>query len=187
MKKLFLFVFVIAIALQAMGADIDLATAKSSAQRFAASKMAQGHFMNPSNIDMTLVKQEMNSVKPGTTVYYIFNTADHFYIISGDDRAPEVLAYGDRPLDEKRIPANMGHWLANYKGQMEYLQEHPELVISNKLNEPTRVASVAPLLTAMWDQQEPYYNHCPVYNGKFCVTGCPATSLAMVFYYWKHL
>ena len=33
MKKLFLFVFVIAIALQAMGADIDLATAKSSAQK----------------------------------------------------------------------------------------------------------------------------------------------------------
>ncbi len=39
--------------------------------------------------------------------------------------------------------------------------------------------------TAPWDQQEPYYNHCPVYNGQLCVTGCPATSLAMVFYYWK--
>ena len=110
MKKLFLFVFVIAVAVQAMGANVDLATAKSSAQRFAASKMAQGHFMNPSNIDMTLVKQEMNSVNLGDAVYYIFNTADHFYIISGDDRAPEVLAYGDRPLDVKHIPANMKLW-----------------------------------------------------------------------------
>ena len=186
MKRLLFFSALIIAAMQMMGANVDLATAKATAQQYAASKMANGKQMAPSAIDLKLVKQEMNSNKPGTAVYYIFNTADHFYIISGDDRAPEVLAYGDRPLDEKRIPANMGHWLANYKGQMEYLQEHPELVISNKLNEPTRVASVAPLLTAMWDQQEPYYNHCPVYNGKFCVTGCPATSLAMVFYYWKY-
>ncbi|MBR1725492.1 MAG: Spi family protease inhibitor, partial [Muribaculaceae bacterium] len=108
-----------------MGANVDLATAKATAQQYAASKMANGKQMAPSAIDLKLVKQEMNSNKPGTAVYYIFNTDDHFIIISGDDRAPEVLAYGDRPLDEKRIPANMGHWLANYKGQMEYLQEHP--------------------------------------------------------------
>lgn len=186
MKKLLFLTFAIAVAMLSMGANVDLETARSSAQRFAASKMSNGRLMNPSNIDMKLVQQEMNSVNQGNAVYYIFNTADHFYIISGDDRAPEVLAYGDRPLDVKRIPSNMQHWLNNYKGQMEFLQAHPELVINKKLNEPTRVASVAPLLTAMWDQMEPYYNHCPVYNGKFCVTGCPATSLAMVFYYWKY-
>ncbi|MBR5170623.1 MAG: C10 family peptidase [Muribaculaceae bacterium] len=186
MKKLLFLTFAIAVAMLSMGANVDLETARSSAQRFAASKMSNGRLMNPSNIDMKLVQQEMNSVNQGNAVYYIFNTADHFYIISGDDRAPEVLAYGDRPLDEKRIPSNMQHWLNNYKGQMEFLQAHPELVINKKLNEPTRVASVAPLLTAMWDQMEPYYNHCPVYNGEFCVTGCPATSLAMVFYYWKY-
>ena len=186
MKKLFLLSFVIAVAMQAMGADVDLATAKSSAQKFAAAKMADGRFMNPSGIEMKLVQQEMSSVNEGAAAYYIFNTADHFYIISGDDRAPVVLAYGDRPLDVKRIPANMQHWLNNYKGQMEYLQAHPELVINKSLNEgPSRVASVEPLLTAKWDQDEPYYNHCPVYNGNLCVTGCPATSLAMVFYYWK--
>ena len=45
--------------------------------------------------------------------------------------------------------------------------------------------SVAPLLTAMWDQESPYYNQCK-FNNTQCLTGCPATSAAMVFYYWKY-
>ena len=175
-------------SMQMFSANVDLATAKASAQQFAAAKMAaSGKLMAPSAIDMKLVKQEMNSDKPGTAVYYIFNTADHFIIVSGDDRARTVLAYGDRPIkDLNRMPANMKYWLGIYKQELEYLQAHPEIAADQTLNAGgTRGVSVEPLLTALWDQQEPYYNHCPVYNGQFCVTGCPATSLAMVFYYWK--
>ena len=178
--KRFLFLTVLLIAsMQLFGANVDLATARATAQQYAASKMAANGKM--------LVKQEMNSDKPGTAVYYIFNTADHFIIVSGDDRARTVLAYGDRPIkDLNRMPANMKYWLGIYKQELEYLQAHPEIAADQTLNAvPTRGVSVEPLLTAMWDQQEPYYNHCPVYNGQLCVTGCPATSLAMVFYYWK--
>ena len=174
-------------SMQMFSANVDLATARSTAQQYAASKMANGKLMAPSTIDMKLVKQEMNTDKPGTAVYYIFNTDDHFIIISGDDRARTVLAYGDRPIkDINRMPANMKYWLGVYKKELEYLQAHPEIAADQTLNAGgTRGVSVEPLLTAMWDQQEPYYNHCPVYNGQLCVTGCPATSLAMVFYYWK--
>jgi hypothetical protein len=55
-----------------------------------------------------------------------------------------------------------------------------------KFNKNLNTPSVAPLLTAEWDQDAPYYNHCPMYNGSYCLTGCPATSLSMVFYYWKY-
>jgi len=187
--KRFLFLTVLMIAsMQVFSANVDLATAKASAQQFAAAKMAaSGKLMAPSAIDLNLVKLEMNSDQPGTAVYYIFNTADHFIIVSGDDRARTVLAYGDRPMkDVNSMPANMKYWLGVYKQELEYLQAHPEIAADQSLNAvPTRGVSVEPLLTAMWDQQEPYYNHCPVYNGQLCVTGCPATSLAMVFYYWK--
>ena len=188
MKRLLFFIALMIASMQMFSANVDLATAKASAQQFAAAKMAaSGKLMAPSAIDMKLVKQEMNSDKPGTAVYYIFNTADHFIIVSGDDRARTVLAYGDRPIkDLNRMPANMKYWLGIYKQELEYLQAHPEIAADQTLNAvPTRGVSVEPLLTAMWDQQEPYYNHCPVYNGQLCVTGCPATSLAMVFYYWK--
>ena len=187
--KRFLFLTVLMIAsMQLFGANVDLATARATAQQYAASKMAaNGKIMAPAAIDLQLVKQEMNTDKPGTAVYYIFNTDDHFIIISGDDRARTVLAYGDRPIkDINSMPANMKYWLGVYKQELEYLQAHPEIAADQSLNAvPTRGVSVEPLLTAMWDQQEPYYNHCPVYNGQLCVTGCPATSLAMVFYYWK--
>lgn len=187
MKRLLFFIALMIASMQMFSANVDLATAKATAQQYAASKMANGKLMAPSAIDMELVKQEMNSDKPGTAVYYIFNTADHFIIISGDDRARTVLAYGDRPIkDLNRMPANMKYWLGIYKQELEYLQAHPEIAADQTLNaDGTRGVSVEPLLTAMWDQQEPYYNHCPVYNGQLCVTGCPATSLAMVFYYWK--
>ena len=187
--KRFLFLTALIIAsMQVFGANVDLATARASAQQFVAAKMAaSGKMMAPSAVDLNLVKLEMNSDQPGIAVYYIFNTADHFIIVSGDDRARTVLAYGDRPIkDLNRMPANMKYWLGIYKQELEYLQAHPEIAADQTLNAvPTRGVSVEPLLTAMWDQQEPYYNHCPVYNGQFCVTGCPATSLAMVFYYWK--
>ena len=187
MKRLLFFSALIIAAMQMMGANVDLATAKATAQQYAASKMANGKQMAPSAIDLKLVKQEMNSNKPGTAVYYIFNTDDHFIIISGDDRAKTVLAYGDRPINDiNRMPANMKYWLGVYKKELEYLQDHPEIAAEQSLNAGgTKGVSVEPLLTALWDQQEPYYNHCPVYNGQLCVTGCPATSLAMVFYYWK--
>ncbi len=187
MKRLLLLTALMIASMQMFSANVDLATARATAQQYAASKMDNGKMMAPSAIDMKLVKQEMNTDKPGTAVYYIFNSNDHFYIISGDDRARTVLAYGDRPIkDLNRMPANMKYWLGIYKQELEYLQAHPEIAADQSLNAGySRGVSVEPLLTALWDQLEPYYNHCPVYNGQLCVTGCPATSLAMVFYYWK--
>ena len=85
------------------------------------------------------------------------------------------------------MPDNMKFWLRTYKKQIEFLQAHPGLVVDQpKFNKNLNTPSVAPLLTAEWDQDAPYYNHCPMYNGSYCLTGCPATSLSMVFYYWKY-
>ncbi len=188
MRKLLLLISLSIATIQAMGADVDLATARLAAQQFAVNKMsASGKLMSPQAINMRLVKQEMNSDKAGSTVYYIFNTDDHFIVIAGDDRAHQILAYGDRPLDMARMPENMKFWLSTYKTQIEYLQAHPGLAVDPVgTSHSLKASAVAPLLTAEWDQDAPYYNHCPVYNGSRCLTGCPATSLSMVFYYWKY-
>ena len=188
MRKLLLLISLSIATIQAMGADVDLATARLAAQQFAVNKMsASGKLMSPQAINMRLVKQEMNSDKAGSTVYYIFNTDDHFIVIAGDDRAQQVLAYGDRPLDLNRMPDNMRFWLDTYKAQIAYLQAHPGLVVDQpKFKQRLTTPTIAPMLTAEWDQDAPYYNHCPVYNGSRCLTGCPATSLSMVFYYWKY-
>ena len=187
MKKLFLLVTLLAACMQASAANIDLAQAAATARRYLGMSIAPKGLQGTSSSDLKLIHTEVNSTNVAQAAYYIFNSAQGFIIVSGDDRAHLILAHGDRPLDMKRMPENMKFWLSTYKKQIEYLQAHPGLVVEQaRFNKSLTTPTVAPMLTAEWDQDEPYYNHCPQYNGSYCLTGCPATSLAMVFYHWKY-
>ena len=186
MKKLLFIVTLLVAAMQVSAANVDLSKAQVAAQRFILSQSGT-RFNGVQATDIKLLHAEASSILVDQPVYYIFNSDRGFIIVAGDDRAQQILAYGDRSLDMKRMPDNMKFWLSTYKKQIEYLQAHPGLVvdqpmIKQRLTTPT----VAPMLTAEWDQDEPYYNQCPLYHGSRCLTGCPATSLSMVFYYWKY-
>ena len=173
--------------IQVSAADVSLATAQAKAVNYL-QNMAKDKRLAalPAN-GVKLLHIESNSTRAAQAVYYIFNSDRGFVIVSGDDRAQTILAHGDRPLDLKRMPDNMKFWLGTYKKQLEYLQAHPGLAVDQpKLSRNLNAGKVEPLLTAEWDQSAPYYNHCPTYNGSLCLTGCPATSLSMVFYYWKY-
>ena len=173
--------------MQVSAADVNLAQASATARRFLTANAKVKGFQGVSAGDLKLIHTEKNSSSATQAAYYIFNSSRGFIIVSGDDRAHQILAHGDRPLDMKRMPDNMKFWLGTYKKQIEFLQAHPGMVVDQpKLNKSLRTPDVAPLLTAEWDQDAPYYNHCPMYNGSYCLTGCPATSLSMVFYYWKY-
>jgi len=188
MRLLLALAAILLTATQTWAANVDEATARAQAHRFLNTLSAQGRMTAPAQGDLKIAHIERNTVNPAVPVYYIFNTKQGFVIVSGEDRAQAILAHGDRPLDVARMPENMKYWLSTYKRQLEFLQAHPGIVVEKpKSIRNTKLApSVAPLLTAEWDQDEPYFNHCPVYEGTHCLTGCPATSLSMVFYYWKY-
>lgn len=187
MKKLLFSVLLIMVAIQAPAAHVDLPTAKSIASSFILNS-PNGHRLAAQPGDVAkLLYVEPNSSRPEQAVYYIFNSSQGFVIVAGDDRAQQILAYGDRPLDIKRMPENMRFWLGTYKHQMEFLQANPSLVVEKpRINQRWTTPTVHPMLTALWDQAEPFFNHCPIVNGDTCLTGCPATSLSQVFYYWKY-
>ncbi len=186
MKKLLLIVALLLGALQLSAADVSLVQARAAAERFLQSDVKGKNFGAMPASGVKLLYTEMNSTQADKAVYYIFNSELGFVIVSGDDRAHQILAHGDRPLDLKRMPENMKFWLSTYKRQLEYLQAHPGLAVElPKLKSSQRADKVEQMLTAEWDQDAPYYNHCPTYGGSYCLTGCPATSLSMVFYYWK--
>ena len=186
MKKLLLIATLVVAAMQVSAAHVDVAMAKMTAHRFMQSQ-AGLRFNGVPVSDVKLIHAEASTARADQPVYYIFNSQRGFVIVAGDDRAHQILAYGDRPLDMKRMPDNMKFWLGTYKTQIEYLQLHPGLVVDQpKFKKRLTTPTVAPMLTAEWDQDAPYYNHCPQYNGSYCLTGCPATSLSMVFYYWKY-
>ena len=186
MRRILLFAAVMLAAIQVLASPVDMRTAQAKAQAFVQQKLYSGKMMAPISGEMKLAHAEINSQKLDRAVYYIFNSQNGYVIVSGDDRAEEILGYGDAPLDINAIPDTMKAWLATYKVQLEYLQANEGLVVeAPSLNAPARIASVEPLFTALWDQEAPYWNQCKINNVQ-CLTGCPATSAAMVFHFWKY-
>ena len=185
MKRILFIASLLLTAAQGWSAPIDQMTAQQLARQFMQRRAFNGHQLAGGNLQLAHI--ENSSQKAGAPVYYIFNGGNGFVIVAGDDRAQQILAHGDRPLDMSRMPEGMKYWLSTYKRQIEYLQAHPGLVVEKPQTAGSlRARTIAPLLTAEWDQLAPYYNHCPLYEGEYCLTGCPATSLSMVFYYWKY-
>ena len=187
MRKIQLLLIAVFAVMQLSAANVDLVTAQTKAEAFLKAHTPTGKMMASSPVKFVSQRTITNSSNVNVPVYYIFNTQDRFIIVSGEDRGEEILACGDTPLDFNNIPANMQNWLNFYQRQIEYLQARPGLVVEvqTRLNAPNRAQNVSPLLTARWDQTAPFYNQC-VINGRQCVTGCPATALAQVFYYWKY-
>ena len=189
MKKILYLLTMALVVMQASAAGVDVSTAQKSAQRFCRECVATGRHMAPAATgNVTLIHSEPSQVEAGQAVYYIFNTDDSYIIVSGDDRAYEILAWGDSPLDMNDIPEGMKYWLGCYKEQIEYLFTHPTMTVESgpRRAPSTNGITVEPMLTAMWSQSEPYYYQCPVVDGSYCVTGCAATSLSMVCHYWKY-
>ncbi|MBR6948235.1 MAG: C10 family peptidase, partial [Muribaculaceae bacterium] len=184
MKKILCLATLLIALLPAWSATVDQRSAQHMAQQFMQRHTLAGH-MHTGMAGIKLSHTEFMSHQSSAPAYYIFNAGNTFIIVAGDDRAREILAYGDQPLDMAHLPANMQYWLTQYKQQMEYLHAHPALQPS--IQSPLRASTtVTPLLSANWSQNAPYWNECPVFGTDTCYTGCPATSLSMVFHYWKY-
>ncbi len=171
-----------------LATPVHVTTAREIAQRFVMENNHNGMLSAPISGQLTLAYTELNSQMVDRAAFYVFNTSGGGYVIvSGDDRAEPILAYGNQPFDIDKIPCNMRAWLGTYKEQLEYLQAHEGLQVEtpSMMAPSLHTASVTPLLTAMWDQSAPYWNMCRINNNQ-CLTGCPATSAAMVFHYWKY-
>ena len=128
---------------------------------------------------------EPSAVNPAFADFYVFNASDNstFVIVAGDDRAREILAYGDGPFDMASLPCNVLWWLDQFRQQMEYLHAHPGAICIPPQRQDSLV--IAPLLTARWNQMRPYNDQCPELDGRRCVTGCVATAMAQVMHRWR--
>ena len=189
MKKILFFLTSAMLAMSLSAAPVDQATASRKAKSFLAELYAGNKLMAPSAYQPVLVKAEIGSAKVNQPVYYIYNTSSTFIVVAGDDRAEEILMVGDRPLkDVNNLPLGLQDLLGQYKDQIMFLQEHPGLQPTEVIQPPTpsfNATTYGPLLTCNWDQEAPYYNQCK-FGSYQCLTGCPATSASMVFYYWKY-
>lgn len=135
---------------------------------------------------LRLAHAEKSTVDSRFNDYYIFNAEDGsaFVIVAGDDRAVDVLACGSHAIDMNHVPCNMRWMLDHYRKQMDFLRSHPDVPLNNTAGQPQAV--VSPLVSCTWSQSSPFNNQCPTSGTQHCLTGCVATAMAQVMYYWKY-
>ena len=137
-------------------------------------------------------------------VYYVFNVNDGFVIIPADDALPPVIGYSyDRHYQSDDQPDNYRNWMLNYAKEITYCRqlsltataeikaEWDRLLTcdASTLITVTRSRDVEPLLTCMWNQDNPYNSWCPadpMGPGGHVYAGCVATAMSMVMYYWRY-
>lgn len=132
-------------------------------------------------------RQDSNDDAPA---YYVFNAQNDggFVIVSGDERTRKaVLGYSEKGhFDYDNLPSNAKAWMDGYAEDIRIMRSgNIEAKASSRTN-GDYPSSVKPLLgDTEWGQQSPYNDMCPIIDGQHAPTGCVATAMAQVMYYYK--
>lgn len=188
MKRIFFLPLCVVLSLSVSAGVVDRATAKMKAMSFMPGKQ----FVESKSFISTRSQTPEKS-----NAFYVFNTEENqgFVIVSGDDRTQEILGYAEHGnLDDETMPENMRWWLENLARQIEALDSSLRPATKNATRSSMR--PITPLIKTEWGQGSPYNHMCPDGNNidyddgrytpsKRCVTGCVATAMAQVMYYWQ--
>ena len=187
MKKSFLLLITLIVCIAAMGSPVTPDEARQRVANFMAPRRAGAVFQKPEALNLVVTnyhKIHDNAIAPS---FYVFNMADGqgYVIAAADDRVPAVLGYSDRGnIDPDNMPENMRAWLKGYSDQMEYLSSHPDAAVARRT---VTGEAIAPLLDPIaWDQGSPYNDLCPMDGDTHSLTGCVATAMAQLMYFWKY-
>ena len=132
--------------------------------------------------------------KASQPTVYVFNRGDDdgFIVMSADDSALPVLGYSDSgSFNPDNIAPELAFWLNEYGRQIDYMRERNYPVAKTGERVPfSGYEEIEPLMKSKWNQGSPYNDYCYTIaaNGEQTksVTGCVATSMAQVMYYFKY-
>lgn len=181
--------------LVATASPITLETAKGNAMKFLTSmtsgvKRVKG---NPNLLQLAGVFNEPsasdNATTSGEPALYAFNLeGGGFVLVSGDDVTEPVLAYGENySFNLDSLPPNVRSWIEGYATEIAWARNNNLTADSRnnaKANAPMKARStIATMLKSTWNQEAPYNDQC-IFNNTRCYTGCGATAMAQILYYW---
>lgn len=131
--------------------------------------------------------------------FYVYENAngEGWVMVAANDIAHPILAYSDEgQFRFDNQPSNVKCWLGKYNKQIKQAEENGVLASEEvtqewkQLRKGTGIRKGTPVVAALiktkWDQDDPYWNLCPMKGSSHdCYTGCVATAMAQVMYYWK--
>ncbi|MBO7624578.1 MAG: C10 family peptidase [Bacteroidales bacterium] len=168
--------------MRATGQAIPEQEARETAARFLA---AQGAGMQKAALTCTYTGQDNDA-----PLYYIFNGEQAFVLVAAERSAPPVLAYSTRhTFNRDSIAPAMKMWMESYRRQLQAIRDNGTARASaGEKGMPGIVEEVEPLMESRWGQGMAFNYFCPKDdNGKNerCVTGCVATAMAQLMYYFR--
>ncbi len=130
------------------------------------------------------------------TLLYIFNAENSFVVVGADKRVPPVLAFSDHQLyNDEDVIAPVTMWLNIYQRQIAQLKKEnicqPVNPLWNNLHRSIcfrDAETVEPLMKSHWGQGTFYNYYCPrdmAGENNRVVTGCVATAMAQLIYYYR--
>ncbi len=182
--------------------QVPVSDAEKVARNFYYERINQYETLRMDEIKILNYQEVMSGNSP---VYYVFNFDPHGYVIvSASKNTIPVPAYslfsscaGSSP------PPQFTAWVKQYYDQIVFAMDNPisplPKVISewNRLltEEPSQLMSlknekdVAPMLISTWNQGNFYNQMCPADPagpGGHCLTGCVATAMGQLCYYFRY-
>lgn len=184
------------ILLVAVMGSFLIATAHPVSQEMA--KMVASRFMRTNDLQLVSAYKTDKNV----TAFYIFNTTDGFVIVSADDCETPIIGYSrEGRFDPNNVPVQMEDYLDDFAARIQYGAENhigadeatarqwESVKTTGKLGNNKDTKSVAPLLTAKWNQGCLYNSLCPTMEGAACghaSVGCVAVAMGQIMHYWGY-
>ena len=136
------------------------------------------------------------------TLLYVFNTDKTFVVISATKKTIPVLAYSEEGIyDEQTVIPPVAMWLNSYQNQILSIKNSEaeatsrvtkswKQLLEGGKNQKSNTEEVTPFLRSKWGQGKAYNYYCPkddsaTSNNGRAVTGCVATAMAQLIYYFR--
>ena len=104
-----------------------------------------------------------------------------FAIITNHDDQIPVLGYSFSSYEKENVADGFLWWknAVNHAVSQNAIKTYRAVPSQFK-------SAVTPLLKTTWNQHEPYNGKCPIKSGERCPTGCVATAMAQILYYYHY-
>lgn len=197
MKKSIITLMLVVLSATSFAQGITLQQAQQKAEKFLKKTVYPQSLPEGKGVSTLAKTPSLQGANEGaaSSPYYIFNADDGqgFVIVSGDERAHEILGYSTSgTLTAESMPCGLEMLLEMYREEIVSLSS---LTSSSKGegesfgSETTRRVmaarhDISPMVTCQWGQSSPYNLQCPRSGSSRCVVGCAATSLSQILYYW---
>ncbi len=137
-----------------------------------------------------------------TPFFYVFsNNGKGFILVSADDRMLPVLGFSyEGNFPEQGRVEQLDYLLSDYQKEFEYakttdaipaervVQSREGLKTAHSPKSISNQDTIGPLIKSNWNQPYPYNAYCPADpqgSGGHAVTGCVATAMSQIMYYYR--